>query len=134
MILQFTVQMGTALSIRWNGMKKLITIVLSITWLFADNTFVQRGVAPPYIVGGVELFGGVPYDAGRGVLGGTDLDNDNKKEVWITSYANGGQIFCFEETGEPLSASKNNWSCWTGADGFPNGLSTPTGGFQDTRS
>jgi len=80
-------------------MKKLITIILSITWLFADSTFVQTGVAPPYIVDGDTLFGGVPFDAGRGVLSGTDLDQDGKKEVWVTSYRNGGQIFCFEETG-----------------------------------
>ena len=80
-------------------MKKLITIILSITWLFADNTFVQTGVAPPYIVDGDTLFGGVPYTAGRGVLAGTDLDQDGNKEVWVTSYENGGQIFCFEETG-----------------------------------
>ena len=80
-------------------MKKLITIILSITWLFADSTFVQTGVAPPYIVDGDTLFGGDPYDAGRGVLSGTDLDQDGNKEVWVTSYRNGGQIFCFEETG-----------------------------------
>ena len=80
-------------------MKKLITIILSITWLFADSTFVQTGVAPPYIVDGEILFGGVPFDAGRGVLSGTDLDQDGNKEVWVTSYANGGQVYCFEQTG-----------------------------------
>jgi hypothetical protein len=47
---------------------------------------------------GDTLFGGVPYDAGRGILGGTDLDEDGLQEVWITSYE-GKQVVCFEETG-----------------------------------
>ena len=67
-------------------MKKLITIILSITWLFADNTFVQTGVAPPYIVDGDTLFDGIPGQVGRGVLSGTDLDQDGNKEVWAVSY------------------------------------------------
>jgi hypothetical protein len=59
---------------------------------------VQSGVSPSYIVDGDTLFGGVPYDAGRGILGGTDLDGDGLQEVWITSYE-GKQVVCFEETG-----------------------------------
>ena len=74
----------------------VLTFVLSFA--FADGSFVQSGVAPPYIVDGDTLFGGVPYDAGRGILGGTDLDEDGLQEVWITSYE-GKQVVCFEETG-----------------------------------
>ena len=74
----------------------ILTFVLSSA--FADGSFVQSGVAPPYIVDGDTLFGGVPYDAGRGILGGTDLDEDGLQEVWITSYE-GKQVVCFEETG-----------------------------------
>ena len=74
----------------------VLTFVLSSA--FADGSFVQSGVAPPYIVDGDTLFGGVPYDAGRGILGGTDLDEDGLQEVWITSYE-GKQVVCFEETG-----------------------------------
>ncbi|SVE18972.1 uncharacterized protein METZ01_LOCUS471826, partial [marine metagenome] len=85
-------------------MKNLISLVkftvLIISVLSADNTFVQTGVAPSLITEtGDSLFGGSPYDAGRGILSGTDLDGDEKKEVWITSYPNGGQVFCYEEAG-----------------------------------
>ena len=85
-------------------MKNLISLVnftvLIISVLSADNTFVQTGVAPSLITEtGDSLFGGDPYGAGQGVLSGTDLDEDSQQEVWITSYENGGQIFCFEETG-----------------------------------
>jgi len=77
----------------------LFVLTFVVSFAFADGSFVQSGVAPPYIVDGDTLFGGVPYDAGRGILGGTDLDGDMKQEVWITSYENGGQVFCFEEAG-----------------------------------
>ena len=47
-----------------------------VTFAFADGGFQQVGVSPANIVGTDTLFGGVPYDAGRGVLSGTDLDGD----------------------------------------------------------
>ncbi len=76
----------------------LFVLSFVLSFAFADGSFVQSGVAPSYIVDGDTLFGGVPYDAGRGILGGTDLDGDGLKEVWITSYE-GKQVVCFEETG-----------------------------------
>jgi len=94
----------------------ILTFVLSFA--FAQDVFVQSGVAPPYIVDGDTLFGGVPYDAGRGILGGTDLDEDGLQEVWITSYENGGQVFCFEEAGTDtlafVWASAENTADWHG--------------------
>ena len=80
-------------------MKKTVIIFTCITAFVFAGGFVQTAVAPPYIVGGDTLFGGVPYDAARGVLSGTDLDQDSKLEVWLTSYDNGGRITCFEESG-----------------------------------
>jgi hypothetical protein len=84
-------------------MKKIATNLFILTFMvssaFADGGFVQTGVAPPAVTGTDSLFGGDPFDVGRGVLSGTDLDGDTKQEVWVTSYANGGQIFCFEESG-----------------------------------
>ena len=78
---------------------KLLTLSLMVSFVFAEGGFVQTGVAPSYIAGTDTLFGGVPYDVGRGVLSGTDLDQDGNKEVWVTSYANGGQVYCFEQAG-----------------------------------
>ena len=84
-------------------MKKIVInffVVATIgSFAFSEGGFVQTGVAPSYIAGTDTLFGGVPYDAGRGVLSGTDLDQDGNKEVWVTSYANGGQVYCFEQAG-----------------------------------
>ncbi|MED5427795.1 MAG: VCBS repeat-containing protein, partial [Candidatus Neomarinimicrobiota bacterium] len=85
-------------------MKKIVisifVLVLSFSIATADGGFMQTGVAPSFLTStGDSLFGGVPYDAGRGILSGTDLDGDQKEEVWITSYSNGGQVFCFEEAG-----------------------------------
>lgn len=77
----------------------LMIVALTLSVAMADDGFVQTGVAPSNLSGTDTLFGGVPYDAGRSVLSGTDLDGDNLQEIWITSYANGGQIFCFEEAG-----------------------------------
>ena len=77
----------------------LTIVALTLSVAMADDGFVQTGVAPSNLSGTDTLFGGVPYDAGRGVLSGTDLDGDNLQEIWITSYANGGQVFCFEEVG-----------------------------------
>ena len=96
----------------------LFVLALVTSFAFADGAFVQSGVAPPYIVDGDTLFGGMPYDAGRGILGGTDLDGDMKQEVWITSYENGGQVFCFEEAGTDtlafVWASAENTADWQG--------------------
>jgi len=84
-------------------MKKTViswaTLSLMISFVFAEGGFVQTGVAPSHITGTDTLFGGVPYDVGRGVLSGTDLDQDGNHEVWITSYQNGGQVYCFEQSG-----------------------------------
>ena len=90
-------------------MKYLTTLITSTVLftsvLFADSTFVQTGVAPSFLTStGDSLFGGLPYGAGRGILSGTDLDGDSQQEVWVTSYQNGGQIFCFEETGSDTLA------------------------------
>ena len=75
--------------------KLLLTIIFTTTCLFADNEFVQTGVAPSID----SLFVGDSFYAGRGVLSDTDLDQDGNKEVWVTSYANGGQVYCFEQAG-----------------------------------
>ncbi len=80
-------------------MKNTAIIFICLTAYVFAGGFVQTGVSPPYITGGDTLFGGVPYDAARGVLSGTDLDQDTKLEVWLTSYDNGGRITCFEESG-----------------------------------
>ena len=78
----------------------LFVLTFVVSFAFADGGFVQSGIAPPWVSGTDTLFGGVPYDAGRGILGGTDLDEDGLQEVWITSYSAGdGQVFCFEEAG-----------------------------------
>jgi len=76
----------------------LFIITCTVSLVFAGD-FVQTGVAPPYIDGADTLFGGVPGSASRGALVGTDLDEDGLMEVWVTSYENGGQVFCFEEAG-----------------------------------
>ncbi|HIN46192.1 MAG TPA: T9SS type A sorting domain-containing protein, partial [Candidatus Marinimicrobia bacterium] len=76
----------------------LFIITCTVSLVFAGD-FVQTGVAPPYIDGADTLFGGVPGSASRGALVGTDLDQDGLREVWVTSYSNGGQVFCFEEAG-----------------------------------
>ena len=76
----------------------LFIITCTVSLVFAGD-FVQTGVAPPYIDGADTLFGGVPGSASRGALVGTDLDEDGLREVWVTSYSNGGQVFCFEEAG-----------------------------------
>ncbi|MCK5331808.1 MAG: VCBS repeat-containing protein [Candidatus Marinimicrobia bacterium] len=80
-------------------MKKTVIIFTCLTAYVFAGGFVQTGVAPGFIVGGDTLFGGVPYDAGRGISSGTDIDQDSKQEILITSYDNGGRITCFEESG-----------------------------------
>ena len=106
-------------------MKYLTTLITSTVLftsvLFADSTFIQTGVAPSFLTStGDSLFGGLPYRAGRGILSGTDLDGDSQQEVWVTSYQNGGQIFCFEETGSDTLAF-----VWASAEITADGESYP---------
>jgi len=80
-------------------MKKIVISLLVCTTMVLAGGFVQSGVAPGYIVGSDTLFGGLPYDACRGITSGSDLDQDGKLEVFVTSYTEGGRIFGFEEAG-----------------------------------
>ncbi len=52
-----------------------------------------------------DMFGGTDQllidlqsNAGRSILAGTDLDQDGMYEVWITTYAPTGMIYCFEQS------------------------------------
>ncbi|MBC8216146.1 MAG: T9SS type A sorting domain-containing protein [Candidatus Marinimicrobia bacterium] len=76
----------------------LFVMIIMLSFAVADGGFVQTGVAPGYIVGTDTLFDGIPNDAARGILAGTDLDGDGFKEVWVSSYT-GKRVFCFEEAG-----------------------------------
>jgi len=86
-------------------MKTIILILLSATLigsLLYGQGFRQVGVAPPYgdNFGGIELLGPEEKDAsdaGRGLLAGTDIDNDGKIEVFVTSYAD-HKVYGFEQT------------------------------------
>ena len=84
-------------------MKKLVIIFMIPAAMFAQSA-TQIGVAPEYISGSDTLFNGMPYDVGRGAHGGVDLDGDMKKEIWITSYAGGGRVYCFEDAGDNTMA------------------------------
>lgn len=82
-------------------MKKIVISLFVLTFIISfafAGGFVQTGVAPGYIVGTDTLFDGIPNDAARGILAGTDLDGDGAQEVWVTSYT-GKRVFCFEEAG-----------------------------------
>ena len=79
-------------------MKKIVISVFFPIIILAQSIS-ELGVAPSYVVDSDTLFNGNPYGVGRGAKGGVDLDGDMKKEVWVTSYTNGGRVFCFEETG-----------------------------------
>ena len=74
----------------------VLTFVLSFA--FAEGGFVQTGFAPA-VIGSDTLWGGTVSTGARGISAGSDLDMDGKKEIWVTSYANGGQIHCFEQSG-----------------------------------
>ena len=74
---------------------QVITFLLPLS-LFAQSVS-QLGVSPDLLSGTDSLFNADPYGAGR-AANVADLDGDGKKEVWITSYRNGGRVFCFEET------------------------------------
>ena len=78
-------------------MKKIVISVFFPIIILAQSIS-ELGVAPSYVVDSDTLFNGNPYGVGRGAKGGVDLDGDMKKEVWVTSYTNGGRVFCFEET------------------------------------
>lgn len=79
-------------------MRKAAILLFLPVLIFATD-FTQTGVAGSFVSGTDTLFNGVPYDVGRGILGGTDLDGDGNEEVWITSYSEGGRVYCFEEAG-----------------------------------
>ena len=83
-------------------MRKVVIVLFLPVFVFATD-FTQTGVVEEFtttdpVTQSDSLFGGLPYDAGRGAHGGTDLDEDGLTEVWITSYDGGGRVFCFEET------------------------------------
>ena len=80
-------------------MKKLVIIFMIPVAMFSQSVS-QLGVSPDLLSGTDSLFNANPYGAGRGAQGGVDIDGDMKKEVWITSYTNGGRVYCFEETGD----------------------------------
>ena len=75
-----------------------VTLSLMISFAFAEGGFVQTGFAPA-VIGSDSLWGGTVSTGARGVWAGSDLDGDGKNEIWVTSYANGGQIHCFEQSG-----------------------------------
>ena len=83
-------------------MKKTViswaTLFLMISFVFAEGGFVQKDFAPA-VIGSDSLWGGTVSTGARAVLAGTDLDGDGKHEIWATSYANGGQVYCFEQSG-----------------------------------
>ena len=79
-------------------MKQIVTFLIFSFTLFAQSIS-QLGVSPNLLSGTDSLFNANPYGAGRGA-NVADLDGDMKKEVWITSYTNGGRVYCFEETGD----------------------------------
>lgn len=79
----------------------LFLLTLMISFSFGQG-FVQTGVAPLY----GDMFGGTDQlmidlqsNAGRSILAGTDVDQDGKYEVWITTYAPTGMVYCFEQAG-----------------------------------
>jgi hypothetical protein len=76
----------------------LLTLTLMVSFSFADGGFVQTGFAPA-VIGSDTLWGGTVSTGARGISAGSDLDGDGKHEIWATSYANGGQIHCFEQSG-----------------------------------
>ena len=111
-------------------MKKIVTSLFILPFMlssaFADGGFAQTGVAPSFITDtGDSLLGGMPYDAGRGILSGTDLDGDGMEEVWITSYPNGGQVFCYEEAGtDTLAFVWASAEIISGATSYPRDIHT----------
>jgi len=76
----------------------LFVLTLVTSFAFAEGGFVQTGFAPA-VIGSDTLWGGTVSTGARGISAGSDLDMDGKKEIWVTSYANGGQIHCFEQSG-----------------------------------
>ena len=74
----------------------ILTFVLSFA--FAQDVFVQTDFAPA-VIGSDTLWGGTVSTGARGISAGSDLDQDGKKEVWATTYSNGGQVYCFEQSG-----------------------------------
>lgn len=85
----------------------LFIIITMVSFAFADG-FRQVGVAPPFDPSTMYL--GDPTNAGRSVLAGTDLDQDGKYEVWITSYWE-HKVYCYEQVGNDTLAL-----VWVSAD------------------
>ena len=79
----------------------LLTLTLMVSFSFADGGFVQTGFAPA-VIGSDTLWGGTVSTGARGISAGSDLDGDGKHEIWATSYENGGQIYCFEQSGTDM--------------------------------
>ena len=83
-------------------MKKIVinlfSLALVVSFSFADGGFVQTSFAPA-VIGSDTLWGGTVSTGARGISAGSDLDGDGKHEIWATSYANGGQVHCFEQSG-----------------------------------
>ena len=76
----------------------LFVLTFFISSAIADGGFVQTGFAPA-VIGSDTLWGGTVDPGARGISAGSDLDGDGKHEIWATSYANGGQVHCFEQSG-----------------------------------
>ena len=99
----------------------LFVLTFFISTAIADGGFVQTGFAPA-VIGSDTLWGGTVETGARGISAGSDLDGDGKHEVWITSYENGGQIHCFEQSGtdtlelvwtsEAIDTNSSNGTRW----------------------
>jgi len=79
-------------------MKKTVISLFLLTLMLSSAVaqgFEHVGVAPQFDP--VTMFGGDPSRVGRGVLAGTDIDQDGLYETWLTSYDH--RVYCFEQTG-----------------------------------
>ena len=79
----------------------LFVLTIMISFSFGQG-FTQIGVAPPYgdmFSGEAQLMVDLKSNSGRSAAAGTDVDQDGKYEYWHTTYAPGGMVYCFEETG-----------------------------------
>jgi len=76
----------------------LFVLTFVISFAIAEGGFVQTGFAPA-VIGSDTLWGGTVSTGARGLWAGSDLDMDGKNEIWATSYENGGQVYCFEQSG-----------------------------------
>ena len=79
----------------------LLFLIIMVSFSFGQG-FDQIGVAPPYgdmFSGEAQLLIDLSSNSGRSGAAGTDVDQDGKYEYWHTTYAPGGMVYCFEETG-----------------------------------